>query len=56
MELTADAGGSLPDKPAMKPTANPATSKELDRALAHAIRQLIAGQNSLIGDLGERDS
>jgi hypothetical protein len=54
-QLTADAG-SLPDNPAMKPTANPATGKELDRALAHAIRRLIAGQNSLIGDSGEGDS
>jgi hypothetical protein len=53
-QLTADAG-SLPGSPAMKPTVSPAASKELDRVLAHAIRRLIAGQNALIADPGERD-
>jgi hypothetical protein len=54
-QLTADAG-SPPDNPAMKRTVNPGANKELDRALADAIRRLIAGQNSLIGDPGEHDS
>jgi hypothetical protein len=61
-QLTADGGSpqdsspdSLPDDPAMKSTATVA-SKELDRALADAIRRLIAGQNTLIGSPGERDS
>jgi hypothetical protein len=53
-QLTAD-GGSPPDDPAMKLTAAVA-SKELDRALADAIRRLIAGQNALIDSPGERDS
>jgi hypothetical protein len=54
-QLTADAG-SLPDNPAMNPAVGTATSKELDRALAHAIWRLIAEQKAQIGDLGERDS
>jgi hypothetical protein len=61
-QLTADGGSPqdssperLPDDPAMKSTATVA-SKELDRALADAIRRLIAGQNTLIGSPGERDS
>jgi hypothetical protein len=61
-QLTADGGSpqdsspdSLPDDPAMKSTAAVA-SKELDRALADAIRRLIAGQNTLIGSPGECDS
>jgi hypothetical protein len=54
-QLTADVG-SPPDIPAMKPTVSPAANTELDQALAHAIRRLIAGQKALIGNPGERDS
>jgi hypothetical protein len=58
-QLTADGSSlpdSLPDNPAMKPTATAIASMELDRVLAHAIRQLIAGQSALIGSPGDRDS
>jgi len=61
-QLTADGGSprdsspdGLLDDPAKKPTSAVA-SKELDRVLADAIRRLIAGQNTLIGNPGERDS
>jgi hypothetical protein len=61
-QLTADGGSprdsspdSLPDDPAMKSTATGVASKELDRALADAIRRLIAGQNRPIGGPGDRD-
>jgi hypothetical protein len=62
-QLTADGGSprdsspaSLPDNPALKPTASAVAGKELDRALAGAIRRLIAGQNALIGIADDRDS
>jgi hypothetical protein len=53
-QLTAD-GGSLPGDPAMKGTSAVA-SKELDRALADAIRRLIAGQKPLTESPDGRDS